>query len=178
MQGRSWHAAHGCPQRGELALLRLPYRDFEDRTQFGPMIVAKSVADRVAAIFQEIYDSGAFRISRIALVDDYGGDDDRSIAANNTSGFNCRTTEGGGVSQHARGLAIDINPVQNPYVAHGVTEPEAGKDFDAPAKRHPGMIGVIVKGDVVYRAFAKRGWRWGGEWAHSKDYQHFSVNGH
>jgi hypothetical protein len=178
MQGRSWHAESACPQRSELALLRIPYRDFEGRTQIGPMIVAKKVANKVAAIFQEIYDSSAFRIYRIALVDDYGGDDDRAIEANNTSGFNCRTTERGGVSQHAFGLAIDINPVQNPYVAHGVTEPEAGRAYDAPEKRHPGMVGVIVKGDVVYKAFAKRGWRWGGEWAHSKDYQHFSANGH
>jgi len=178
MQGRSWRDGRDCPGRNELALLRIPYRDFEGRTQVGPMIVAKKVASKVAAIFQEIYDSGAFRIYRVGLVDDYGGDDDQSIAANNTSGFNCRTTEGGGVSQHAFGLAIDINPVQNPYVAHGVTEPEAGKAYDAPEKRHPGMIGVIVKGDVVYKAFAKRGWRWGGEWAHSKDYQHFSANGH
>ena len=68
--------------------------------------------------------------------------------------------------------------MQNPYVAHGVTEPEAGKPYDAPEKRHAGAIGVIVKGDVVYKAFAKRGWRWGGEWAHSKDYQHFSASGH
>ena len=96
MQGRSWHAERGCPQRSDLALLRIPYRDFEGRTQFGPMIVARKVAGKVAAIFQDIYDSGAFRIYRIALVDDYGGDDDQSIAANNTSGFNCRTTEGGG----------------------------------------------------------------------------------
>jgi len=177
MQGRSWHAGRGCPQRTDLALLRIPYRDFEGRRQIGPMIVAKKVANKVATIFQEIYDSGAFRIYRIALVDDYGGDDDQSIAANNTSGFNCRATEGGGVSQHAFGLAIDINPVQNPYVAHGVTEPEAGKAYDAPEKRHPGMVGVIVKGYVVYKAFAKRGWRWGGEWARSRDYQHFSANG-
>lgn len=178
MQGRSWRAGRGCPERSELALLRVPYIDFEGRTQFGPMIVAKKVASKVAAIFQDIYDRGAFRIYRIALVDDYGGDDDRSIAANNTSGFNCRTTEGGGFSQHAAGLAIDINPVQNPYVAHGVTEPEAGKAYDAPEKRQAGMVGVIVKGDTVYTAFARRGWRWGGEWAHSKDYQHFSANGH
>ena len=178
MQGRSWHAGRGCPERDQLALLRVPYLDFDGRTQFGPMIVARKVAGKVAAIFQEIYDRGQFRIYRIALVDDYGGDDDRSIAANNTSGFNCRPTEGGGVSQHAAGLAIDINPVQNPYVAHGVTEPEAGKAYDAPEKRHPGMVEVIVKGDTVYTAFARRGWRWGGEWAHSKDYQHFSANGH
>jgi len=178
MQGRSWRPGRGCPERSELALLRVPYRDFEGRTQLGPMIVAKKVASKIAAIFQEIYDGGAFRIYRIGLVDDYGGDDDQSIAADNTSGFNCRTTEGGGVSQHASGLAIDINPVQNPYVSHGVTEPEAGKAYDAPEKRRPGMIGVITKGDVVHKAFAKRGWRWGGEWAHSKDYQHFSANGH
>ena len=178
MQGRSWHAGRGCPERDALALLRVPYLDFDGRTQLGPMIVARKVASKVAAIFQDIYDHGAFRIYRIALVDDYGGDDDRAIAANITSGFNCRATEGGGFSQHAAGLAIDINPVQNPYVAHGVTEPEAGKAYDAPEKRHAGMVGVIVKGDTVYTAFAKRGWRWGGEWAHSKDYQHFSANGH
>ncbi|HTO80115.1 MAG TPA: M15 family peptidase, partial [Methylocystis sp.] len=73
MQGRSWRPGRGCPERSELALLRVPYRDFEGRTQLGPMIVAKKVASKIAAIFQEIYDGGAFRIYRIGLVDDYGG---------------------------------------------------------------------------------------------------------
>lgn len=92
-----------------------PYRDFNRATQSGEMIVARKVAAQVTAIFDEIYASGKFRIFQMRLVDDVDGSDDRSIAANNASGFNCRTTDHGGHSKHAFGLAIDINPVQTPY---------------------------------------------------------------
>lgn len=177
MQGRSWRAELPCPRREELALLRLPYRDFEGRAQTGSMIVARSAAAKIAAVFQEIYDSGAFRIHRMSLIDEFDGDDDRSMAANNTSGFNCRTTDRGALSRHALGLAVDINPVQNPYRDSAGTWPDAGRAYDEPHERRAGVVGLIVNGDAVTRAFARRGWRWGGNWKRSVDYQHFSSDG-
>jgi hypothetical protein len=178
MQGLSWRADLPCPAREALALLSVPYLDFDGLPRLGPMIVARSAVRKVAAIFQEIYDSGRFRIHRIALIDDYAGDDDRSIEANNTSAFNCRLTDHGGLSRHALGLAVDVNPVQNPYVEGNLTAPEAGRAYDRPEKRHASTVGLIVRGDVVTRAFARQGWRWGGEWRRTVDYQHFSSDGH
>ena len=178
MQGRSWHAELPCPQRSELVLLRIPYFDFQGNTQIGSMIVAKSVAPKVAAAFQEIYDSGRFRIYRMALIDDFQGDDDKSMEANNTSAFNCRTTDRGAMSRHAMGMAVDINPIQNPYREGNVTSPEAGRAYDQPNKRRSDIVGIILNGDIVTRAFARQGWRWGGNWKNTVDYQHFSNDGH
>ena len=178
MQGRSWRAELPCPQRSELVLLRIPYLDFQGNTQIGSMVVAKSVATKVAAAFQEIYDSKKFRIFRMALIDEYEGDDDKSMEANNTSAFNCRTTDRGAMSRHASGMAVDINPIQNPYREGSVTSPEAGTAYDQPQKRRSDIVGIIVNGDVVTGAFARQGWRWGGNWKRTVDYQHFSNDGH
>ncbi|MGJ0505912.1 MAG: M15 family metallopeptidase [Methylocystis sp.] len=178
MQGRSWRPDLPCARREDLALMQIPYRDFDGATRSGELIVARGVAPQVAAIFDEIYDSGRFRIYQMRLIDDFGGSDDASIAANNTSGFNCRTTDHGGLSKHALGLAIDINPVQNPYREGAVTAPEAGRAYDEPHERHSQTTGIILEGDVVTRAFARRGWSWGGRWTHTVDYQHFSKGGH
>jgi poly-gamma-glutamate synthesis protein (capsule biosynthesis protein) len=178
MQGRSWRPELPCPGRDQLVLLRVPYLDFDGNAQTGALIVARSVAKAVAAAFEEIYDSGKFRIYRMSLIDEFGGDDARSMAANNTSAFNCRTTDRGAMSRHAYGMAVDINPVQNPYREGQVTEPEAGRAYDEPSKRRRDIVGIIVDGDVVTRAFARQGWRWGGHWKRSVDYQHFSNDGH
>lgn len=178
MQGRSWRPGLPCATRDQLVLMQLPYRDFSGAPQLGAMIVARSVAAQVADIFEELYRSGRFRIAQMRLIDDFDGDDDKSIAANNTSGFNCRLTDHGGLSKHALGLAIDINPVQNPYREGAVTAPESGRAFDEPQERRPEITGLIVDGDVVTRAFARRGWSWGGRWKHTVDYQHFSYGGH
>lgn len=178
MQGKSWRAELPCPSRNELALLQLPYVDFQGRTQLGSMIVARTVAAKVSAIFQEIYESGKFRIYRMTLIDEYGGDDDKSMEANNTSAFNCRTTDHGALSRHALGLAVDINPVQNPYREGNVTSPPAGQAYDQPYKRRSDIVGIIVNGGIVTKAFAKRGWFWGGNWKRAVDYQHFSSDGH
>lgn len=178
MQGRSWRPGHRCAQRDELALMHIPYRDFQGETQMGEMVIARKVATQVAAIFAEIYNSGKFRIYQMRLIDEFEGDDDRSIAANNTSGFNCRLTDHGGLSKHALGLAIDINPVQNPCRAGNITAPEAGKAYDQPRERRSDVLGIIIAGDVVTRAFERRGWSWGGTWKHVVDYQHFSYGGH
>jgi hypothetical protein len=178
MQGRSWRADLPCPARSELVLLRIPYLDFDGVTQIGSLIVAKSASAKVAAAFQEIYDSKRFRIYRMSLIDAFDGDDDKSIAANNTSAFNCRTTDRGALSRHALGRAVDINPIQNPYRAGDITAPEAGKAYDQPAERSRDVVGLIVEGDIVTKAFARQGWRWGGHWKRSVDYQHFSDDGH
>jgi hypothetical protein len=178
MQGRSWRAGLPCAMRDQLVLMQIPYRDFDGATRMGALIVARAVAAQVAAIFDEIYRSGAFRIAQMRLIDDFDGDDDRSIAANNTSGFNCRLTDHGGLSKHALGLAIDINPVQNPYREGDLTAPEAGRAYDEPQERRRGVTGLIIDGDVVTRAFARRGWSWGGRWRRTIDYQHFSYGGH
>ncbi len=178
MQGRSWRAELPCPQRNELVLLRIPYLDFQGTTQIGSMIVAKSVAIKVAAAFQEIYDSKRFRIYRMSLIDEFQGDDDKSMDANNTSAFNCRTTDRGAMSRHALGMAVDINPIQNPYREGKVTSPEAGRAYDQPHKRRSDIVGIIINGDVVTNAFARQGWQWGGNWKRTVDYQHFSSDGH
>lgn len=178
MEGRSWRPNLPCARRDQLVLMQLPYRDYEGATRTGVMIVAREVAPQVAAIFEEIYRSGRFQIAQMRLIDDFDGDDDRSIAANNTSGFNCRLTDHGDLSKHALGLAIDINPVQNPYREGNLTAPEAGRSFDDPQERRKDVTGLIVDGDVVTRAFARRGWIWGGRWKHTIDYQHFSYGGH
>jgi poly-gamma-glutamate synthesis protein (capsule biosynthesis protein) len=189
MQGRSWHESFAdaqcarpedctCPPRESLVLLSVPYRDFDDRVQVGQLIVAKAVADEVADAFDEIFASGQFRIAAMELVDRYGGDDDASMAANNTSAFNCRLTTGGSrLSAHAFGTAIDVNPVQNPYVKGDTTLPPAGRAYDEASERSGDRPGVIVEGDAVTTAFARRGWVWGGDWSTLKDFQHFSKDG-
>ena len=104
----------------------------------------------------------------VILIDDYGASDDRSMAADNTSAFNCRRAAGStSWSMHAYGRAIDINPRENPMILGGRAHP--------PNAARSGR-GVIRRGDVVVRAFARVGWSWGGRWT-SPDYQHFSATG-
>ena len=136
-------------------------------------MVAASVADGVVAIFRTLYGID-YPIASLRFVDDFGGDDDASMAANNTSAFNCRpVTGGGGFSEHSYGTAIDLNPVQNPYVSGRLVLPEQGRAYLA---RSPAP-GVILAGDAVVTAFADHGWSWGGAWSGPIDYQHFSVSG-
>jgi hypothetical protein len=139
------------------------------------MVVHREMATDVVAVFRKLFDA-RFPLRRMRLVDDYGGDDQRSMAADNTSGFNCRLVTGGGSwSEHAYGRAIDVNPIQNPYVTGaGTVEPPGGASFVDRARRATGMIHA---GDVVVDAFASVGWGWGGTWSNPTDYQHFSSTG-
>jgi hypothetical protein len=138
------------------------------------MVVATEVADDVLGAFARIYDEG-FPIERMRLIDDYGADDDRSMAANNTSAFNCRRGTGStSWSEHAYGRAIDINPVQNPYVRSTQVLPPAGTAY---RDRSLWRLGMIREGDAVVRAVDAAGWGWGGRWISFKDYQHISANG-
>ena len=108
-------------------------------------------------------------------IDAYGGDDQASMRANNTSGFNCRYVSGTSrLSQHALGLAVDVNPLVNPYVTGAAVDPPEGAPYADRSRDDPGMIHA---GDAVVQAFAAQGWKWGGYWSSGKDYQHFSSSG-
>lgn len=170
----SWRA--GCPVGlDDLRLLRLSFWGFDGRALTGEMVVHEDVAASVVTVFRKLFEAH-FPIQRMRLVDDFGGDDQRSMAANNTSAFNCRRSSGdaGAWSEHAHGRAIDINPIQNPYVSGGTVEPAAGAAY---LDRSSGARGLIRAGDVVVRAFRSIGWGWGGDWTRTKDYQHFSRSG-
>jgi poly-gamma-glutamate synthesis protein (capsule biosynthesis protein) len=170
----------GCPvPLRDLRHLRMTYRDFDGRARTGEMVVHRRHALGVTRTFGRLYDVG-FPIRRMRLVDAYGGDDDRSMAANNTSGFNCRRVAGqASWSDHAYGAAIDLNPIQNPYVRPGSVDPPSGRGFARVDRggSAPAHAGVIRADDPVVTAFARIGWEWGGYWVSSKDYQHFAARG-
>ena len=168
----SWRA--GCPvPLSDLRYLTVTYRGFDGADHLGELVVAASVAPAVVDVFRQLYTSG-YPIASLRLVDDFGGSDDRSMEANNTSAFNCRAVTGGSrFSEHSYGTAIDVNPVQNPYVKGNLVSPEQGRAF---LSRTPAP-GVILEGDGVVRAFAGIDWSWGGNWSNPVDYQHFSASG-
>jgi hypothetical protein len=174
MTGVSWH--HGCPvPPSGLRLLTLSYRGFDRRSHTGQLIVNRSVATRVVSVFSRLYRAN-FPIRRMRLVDAYGGSDFRSIEADNTSAFNCRTATGSSSwSNHAYGLAIDVNPIENPYVsASGSTAHRASRPY---LNRSRIRRGMAYPGGVLVSAFRSASWGWGGYWSGAKDYQHFSANG-
>ncbi|MFD0901184.1 M15 family metallopeptidase [Actinomadura sediminis] len=171
----SWR--EGCPvPPGDLRMIEMTYWGFDDRPHTGGrLVVNESAADDLVSVFRKLYQM-RYPIDRMEPVDKYEGSDFDSIEANNTSAFNCRQATGSGSwSQHAYGLAVDINPCQNPYVSAdgSIAHPDCVKyrnrDLDEP--------GMIHAGDDVVDAFADIGWGWGGTWTGAKDYQHFSSNG-
>ena len=161
----------GCTTtREDLRLLHLLHRNFSGQAQTGEMICNKAVAGDLLAIFRELY-AANYPIEKIFLVDEFDADDLRSMAANNTSCFNFRTKPGmKQLSLHARGLAVDINPLYNPYVRGFVIKPAEGAKY---ANRTRNCPYYIKSGDVCHKAFTRRGWSWGGAWRSSQDYQHF-----
>ena len=174
MRGRSWHP--GCPVGlGALRYIRIGYWDFAGRPRVGGMVVSASVVGPLRRVFSRLY-AARFPIRRMRPVDAYGGSDYASIQADNTSSFNCRDTTGATTwSQHAFGLAIDINPIENPYVyTNGATTHLASRPY---LNRHDMRPGMAVAGGTLVRAFDAVGWGWGGRWPLPTDYQHFSANG-
>lgn len=172
--GSSWR--EGCPVGlGKLRLLRVTYWGFDDRAHNGRLVVNRRFDDEIVAVMRRLYRI-RYPIRRMRLIDRYGADDHRSMNADNTSGFNCRFVAGTERwSMHAYGLAIDINPIENPYVSGDHVSPSAGEPFADRSRDAPGMV---HSGDRVVRAFARiAGWEWGGSWPGAKDYQHFSANG-
>lgn len=155
----------------DLSDLKISHWGFDGKIHSGEMMVHKDVAKEVSDIFSELFKQ-KFPIKKMELIDQYKGDDASSMEANNTSAFNCRAVTGspGVFSEHSYGKAIDINPVQNPYVRGAVVAPPAGKKY---LNRKKVRAGMIVADAAVVKAFKKRGWKWGGDWKTLKDYQHF-----
>jgi D-alanyl-D-alanine carboxypeptidase len=164
-----------CPvTAAQLRSVHVPYRGFDGGSHMGTIVVNRRVAQDVVTVFRRLY-AARFPIRRMTPISAFHGSDDASMAADNTSGFNCRRAVGGsGWSEHAYGLAIDVNPVENPYVLNGKALPPAGRRYLDRSRLRPGMA---VGGGVLVRAFESVGWKWGGRWSGSPDYQHFSVSG-
>ncbi len=174
MTGRSWR--HGCPVGlGALRVVSLSYWGFDHKPHRGQLVVNADSVNAVVKALRSIY-LARFPIRQMRLVDYYAGDDERSMANDNTSAFNCRIVPGTTVwSQHAYGRAVDINPLENPEVLGSKVDPPSARRW---ADRRLHDVGLIHHGDVVWRAFTSVGWKWGGDWTSLKDYQHFSANGY
>ena len=158
-----------------LRYCHIRYIDFDGNKQDGEMICNKAIADDVMQIFSQLYDSG-YQIESIHLIDDFGGDDEASMEADNTSCFNYRTIAGSSKkSKHALGLAIDINPLYNPSVTfdkkgNSIIAPSTATDY---VDRTKNFAYKISDQDLAYKLFTKYGFIWGGNWNSIKDYQHF-----
>jgi hypothetical protein len=171
----SWHA--GCPVApAQLRAVHLTYYGFDGKAHVGTLVVSARVTSAVRSVFRDLY-AARFPIRRMQPVDAYRGDDNASMAADNTSAFNCRAAVASGPkhwSMHAYGEAIDVNTVENPYVWGGKVLPPNGAAY---TDRSEVRRGMAVRGGTLLRVFAARGWGWGGDFSGSKDYQHFSTNG-
>ena len=172
----NWHA--GCPvELADLRVVEVDYWGFDDRVHRGPIVVHRRVASDVAGVFRRLF-RARFPIKHVALPARYRPPrpEDRLRTKSVTAGFNCRpVTEGTTLSQHSYGWAVDINPLQNPYVRAD------GTVLRWPARRYldrsRDLPGMIRGGDVVVRAFERIGWSWGGRWDSIRDYMHFSLTG-
>lgn len=170
MRATTWHA--GCPVAPEdLRQLTLSYWNFDHKPATGLLIVDEDVAEQVTQIFRDLFQHG-FLIERMTPVEEYQGDDNASMAANNTSAFNCRDVTGqpGKFSNHSWGRAIDINPLTNPYVKGDKVLPPGGRQYLDRTQAFPGSI---LANSFIVKRFAEAGWQWGGNWTSPKDYQHF-----
>ena len=162
----------------DLSYVKVLYYGFDGKTHEGELVVNRMVEKDILEIFKTLYNK-KYPIAKMVLVDEYGGNDDRSMADNNTSAFCWREVFGSKTfSMHAYGLAVDINPVLNPSVT---VMPDGSQKIRPPGGaaylfRTDEVPGLIIKGDACYEAFTSHGWEWGGEWTSMKDYQHFFKN--
>jgi hypothetical protein len=174
VDGHSWRP--GCPVPIEqLRYVQLSYWGFDGVPHTGELVVNADAVDAIGGAFRRLF-ADRFPIRSMRLVDDFRADDFTSIEADNTSAFNCRErSTGGGVwSQHAYGRAIDVDPIENPYLDHGTTTHPASGPYVARGAVRPGMA---VRGGQLVEAFAAVGWGWGGNWSNPVDLQHFSSTG-
>lgn len=173
MDGVVWRP--GCPVALDaLRVVDLAHWTFEGDVADGRLVVQADHAADVLGVMGALFDA-RFPLAQVVPAEAFGGDDDASMAVNNTSAFNCRVVAGTATfSEHAYGAAVDLNPVQNPYVRGDVVEPEAGRQFLDRADVRPGMI---VRPGPVVGAFEAIGWGWGADFSTSADYQHFSATG-
>jgi hypothetical protein len=168
----------GCPVAlSDLRRVTITYIGFDGRAHRGALVVNRTVAAPVARAFGELY-AARFPIRRVLPIEAYGGSDFDSIEADNTSAFNCRSATGSSHwSEHAYGRAIDLDPIENPYVTAGGTTSHAASRAYLDRTRVRTRPGVIAEGGAVLRAFAHIGWGWGGRWSGARDYQHLSASG-
>jgi hypothetical protein len=181
LEGRYWHAGCPVPLSG-LRLLRVRYVGFDGRVRTGQLVVNRDVAAPLARVFRRLYEL-RFPIRHMQLADMYGPKRDQPKDGDVTGSFECRQavpspcTGGQGTgtwSNHAYGHALDLNPVENPYVGCGMTRDSTARRYMNRSRVRPGMVTP-----AVIEAFRSIGWGWGGSWTGStKDYMHFSVNGH
>lgn len=162
----------------DLCLVHVLHYDFANEVQEGTIICNQTIAQDLTEIFHELYLAG-YTIEQISPIDSYQGDDLASMTANNTSCFNYRVVEGTThLSLHAYGMAIDINPLYNPYV----TSDQNGSSKVSPiegeayADRTQDFPHKIDESDLCYKLFTEHGFTWGGNWKSCKDYQHFQKS--
>lgn len=173
MYGKSYGRDCTLP-RGELRYLQVLHYDLEGQVKKGEMVCNQSISRTLLEIFQALFES-RYPIEKMVLIDVYGGDDLLSMADNNSSCFNFRCVAGTRrLSNHSRGLAVDINPRYNPYVIERegglCISPVNGGVY---AERSDDFPYKIDHQDLCYKEFIKHGFTWGGDWNHCKDYQHF-----
>ena len=163
--------------RDDLRHVRALHWDYDNQMHVGEMIVNKQIAECVARILRQLFDA-KYPIQRMLLPDVYDADDETQMRDNNSSCFCYRTIAGStNLSKHARGLAIDINTLYNPYykvrddgtlfIQPATAEAYCNRDWDFPYK--------IDHDDICFRLFTEAGFDWGGDWTTRKDYQHFEV---
>lgn len=153
----------------DLRYLTVYHYDFEGQIKKGELVCNQAIAHDLLLVFRALFSRG-YPINSIRLVDDFDADDEASMEANNTSCFNYRNVPGTYVlSQHAFGLAIDINPLQNPYIRNSRVHPATATEYIDRTKDFPHKID---KNDFCREVFLSFGFQWGGDWR-NKDYQHF-----
>ena len=180
MQSKTWHN-NPYISRQDLRYLRISHYDLEGKIHVGELICNRIIADKLITIFRQLYQAH-YPIQQIRLPDNYDANDERQMRANNTSCFCYRQVSGSkSLSKHARGLAIDINPLYNPCVRRSkkdgsqIVQPETAKKY---ADRKADYPYKITRNDLCYKLFIQNGFTWGGAWRSLKDYQHFEFSDH
>ena len=174
MKNVTWR--EGCPvSLSALQAVHFTHWQLDGSVRWGEVIVARKVTAGVQEIFAQLYATG-YPITSAKPMLFFNGKDDESMAANNTSGFNCRRIKDSKrYSQHSTGEAIDLNPLWNPWVRGTRVDPPTATEFANRELDHPGLI---KPNDHIVSLFSEHGWKWGGYWRNTKDYQHFSTSGH
>ncbi len=174
MQGRSY--PNGCTvRRQDLRYLRLLHYDLDGSVKHGEMVCNKAIANDVLEIFEELY-KHRYPIASVRLIEDFGANDEESMRANNSSSFCYRAVRGSKkLSAHAKGMAVDLNTLYNPCVRRlrsgkVVVQPSVSGKY---VNRSGSFPYKIEKGDLAWKLFTSRGFKWGGAWKTVKDYQHF-----
>lgn len=175
MQGKSFRK-HCTTKREDLRYLSVLHYDHNGKVQHGEMVCNKAIAQDLIEIFEALYDA-KYPIEKMQLIDEYDADDELSMRENNSSSFNFRTISGTNTpSRHALGMAVDINPLYNPYVyafsGRLKVEPANGMPWVRNRKKSRNAM-IMTSDDLCVRLFKQHGFKWGGDWRSRKDYQHF-----